>query len=106
MPTREKSDKPIDSLRPDSEKLRCPKYSQYFLLLIIVQAAHSIEEYFFGLYEVFPPAHFVSGLISTDLHVGFIALTMGARARAARAVRRIGPDGASWRRYFRADARL
>src|SRR6201987_5600794 len=34
-----------------------------FLLLILAQAAHSVEEYATRLYEVFPPAHFVSSLI-------------------------------------------
>src|SRR5215831_21229124 len=47
-----------------------------FLLLVIAQAAHSIEEYVFRLYDVFGPARFVSGLISTDLRTGFIAFNV------------------------------
>jgi hypothetical protein len=47
-----------------------------FLLLVIAQAAHSIEEYLFRLYDVFAPARFVSGLISTDLRTGFIAFNV------------------------------
>jgi hypothetical protein len=43
-----------------------------FLALISAQAAHSAEEYAFGLYEVFAPARFVSGLLSRDLATGFI----------------------------------
>jgi hypothetical protein len=43
-----------------------------FLLLILAQAAHSVEEYATRLYEVFPPAHFVSSLISKDLALGFL----------------------------------
>jgi len=43
-----------------------------FLLLIIAQAAHSIEEYVTRLYEVFAPARFVSSLISNDLAFGFL----------------------------------
>jgi hypothetical protein len=43
-----------------------------FLALVIVQAAHFLEEYHFRLYEVFAPARLVSGLISTDLRTGFI----------------------------------
>ena len=35
-----------------------------FWLLILAQAAHSIEEYVGRLYDVFPPARVVSGLIS------------------------------------------
>jgi hypothetical protein len=42
-----------------------------FLLLIVVQATHSIEEYATGLYEVFAPAGLVSGLVANDLGVGF-----------------------------------
>lgn len=47
-----------------------------FLALIVVQAVHSFEEYFFGLYEVFAPAHFVSGLVSKDLSTGFAMLNL------------------------------
>lgn len=47
-----------------------------FLVLIVVQAAHSIEEYTFRLYEVFAPARFVSGLVSNDLRTGFLILNV------------------------------
>jgi hypothetical protein len=43
-----------------------------FIALVGVQAAHSVEEYVGRLYEVFPPARFVSGLISQDLQRGFV----------------------------------
>lgn len=43
-----------------------------FLALIAAQAAHSVEEYLGKLYEVFPPARFVSGLVSGDLRRGFV----------------------------------
>jgi Protein of unknown function with HXXEE motif len=43
-----------------------------FIGLVGVQAAHSVEEYLGRLYEVFPPARFVSGLVSQDLRRGFI----------------------------------
>lgn len=42
-----------------------------FLILIVAQAAHSIEEYVFRLFDVFAPARFVSGLVSSDLASGF-----------------------------------
>ena len=42
-----------------------------FALLILAQAAHSIEEYVFRLFEVFPPARWVSGLFSANLALGF-----------------------------------
>ena len=42
-----------------------------FLLLVLAQAAHSIEEYATELYEIFPTARFISGLLSDDLATGF-----------------------------------
>jgi asparagine N-glycosylation enzyme membrane subunit Stt3 len=42
-----------------------------FFLLICAQALHSIEEYYFSLWEVLAPARFLSGLVSTDLPFGF-----------------------------------
>ena len=42
-----------------------------FLLLIISQALHSIEEYVFQLWEVLAPARFISGLFSANLELGF-----------------------------------
>ncbi len=45
-----------------------------FLLLMLAQAAHSIEEYTTELYEVFALARFVSGLVSDDLATGFVVL--------------------------------
>ena len=43
-----------------------------FIALVAAQALHSIEEYLGRLYEVFPPATFVSGLLSSNLRCGFI----------------------------------
>ena len=45
-----------------------------FLLLVLAQAAHSVEEYVTRLYEVFAPARFVSSLISNDLALGFLVV--------------------------------
>jgi hypothetical protein len=42
-----------------------------FGILIAAQATHSIEEYAFRLFDVFGPARFVSGLVSSDLSTGF-----------------------------------
>jgi hypothetical protein len=42
-----------------------------FGLLIAAQAAHSVEEYVFRLYDVFAPARFVGGLFGRDLATGF-----------------------------------
>ena len=47
-----------------------------FLALVLAQAAHSIEEYRTRLYDVFPPARFVSGLLFTDRRVGFLILNV------------------------------
>ena len=43
-----------------------------FLCLILSQAAHSIEEYCFRLYDVLAPARFISGLVSNNLAFGFV----------------------------------
>jgi hypothetical protein len=45
-----------------------------FAALIAVQALHSAEEYMGRLWAVFPPATFVTGLVSEDRRVGFIIL--------------------------------
>jgi hypothetical protein len=52
------------------------RFQATFLGLVAAQAAHSIEEYFGRIYEVFPPARFVSGLISQDLQLGFIVFNV------------------------------
>ena len=48
------------------------RFQLSFLALVATQAAHSIEEYIGRLYDVFPPARFVSGLISQNLQRGFV----------------------------------
>ena len=47
-----------------------------FLALVSVQALHSAEEYLGRLWEVFPPARTVSGLISGDLERGFVIFNL------------------------------
>lgn len=47
-----------------------------FLGLVLAQAAHSIEEYVFRLFDVFGPARFVSGLVSQNLAMGFAAVNV------------------------------
>ena len=54
-----------------------------FLALILVQAAHSLEEYVFGLYEVFVPARLASSLVSGDPAVGFAILNLAIVAFGA-----------------------
>ena len=48
-----------------------------FLWLIVAQAAHSIEEYAGRLWESFPPARLVSGLVSSDLELNAAATAEG-----------------------------
>ena len=48
------------------------RFQWSFLALVGTQAAHSVEEYRGRLYDVFPPAHFVSSLISPNLQRGFL----------------------------------
>ena len=43
-----------------------------FLLLVVAQSAHSVEEYAFRLYDVFPPARLLVSLFSDDPRRGFI----------------------------------
>jgi Protein of unknown function with HXXEE motif len=54
-----------------------PRSRWVFLVLILVQAAHSTEEYVFRLFDVFAPARFVSSLVSDDLAVGFALVNAG-----------------------------
>jgi len=48
-----------------------------FGLLIVAQAAHSVEEYAFRLFDVFGPARFVSGLFSDNIARGFAVANIG-----------------------------
>lgn len=71
-----------------------------FLILVLAQAAHSIEEYVFQLYAVFAPARFVSSLFSADIERGFIIANLllvgfGFSVYAAR-VRRGGASARAW----------
>ena len=47
-----------------------------FLLLVGAQTLHSVEEYLFRLWEVFPPARFLSGLVSQYLERGFVLINI------------------------------
>ena len=49
--------------------MRC---DQLFLGLVVLQICHSCEEFAFRLYDVFPPARFVSELVSADRAKGFL----------------------------------
>jgi hypothetical protein len=45
-----------------------------FLFLVVVQVAHSVEEYSTRLFEVFAPARVLSGFVNSDLAVGFVTI--------------------------------
>lgn len=47
-----------------------------FGALVLAQGAHSTEEYAGRLWDSFPPARFVAGLVSEDLERGFVALNV------------------------------
>ncbi len=48
-----------------------------YLLLVLAQAFHSIEEYIGRLWENFPPATWLCGVVSDDLHTGFLIINIG-----------------------------
>ena len=45
-----------------------------FGVLVAAQSAHSIEEYLGRLWQSFPPAAFLTGLISSDHELGFVVI--------------------------------
>jgi hypothetical protein len=52
------------------------RYKAAFALLVVTQAAHSVEEYVGRLWETFPPARFLTGLVSQNREWGFLALNV------------------------------
>ena len=54
-----------------------------FGALILAQAAHSVEESVGRLWESFPPARYVAGLVSSDLERGFVLLNVSLLAFGA-----------------------
>ena len=47
-----------------------------FGALLLVQAVHSVEEYIGRFWESFPPARFLTGLVSQDREWSFVALSI------------------------------
>lgn len=71
-----------------------------FLALILTQAAHSVEESAFRLYDVLLPARIVGGLISDNVPLGFAVanaalVLFGLWCYVAR-VRRAHPSWRGW----------
>ena len=54
-----------------------PRDHALFASLVVVQAAHSFEEYVGRLWEVFIPTTFLTGLISADHEIGFLVINIG-----------------------------
>jgi hypothetical protein len=65
----------IHEVRPIHDSIQAA-----FALLVVTQAAHSVEEYLGRLWETFPPARFLTGLVSQDQEWGFLALNVGLAA--------------------------
>lgn len=71
-----------------------------FLALILSQAVHSVEEYFFRLYEVLAPARWLSGVLGFNPAFGFaiantLLVSFGLWSYLAR-VRTSHPAGRRW----------
>lgn len=47
-----------------------------FLLLVLTQALHSVEEYYGRLWEVFAPAIFLSNMVSSNPERGFLIINI------------------------------
>jgi hypothetical protein len=62
--------------RSEEETRRMARIKATFGALVLAQAAHSIEEYVGRLWESFPPARFLSGLISADRELGFLIMNI------------------------------
>ena len=71
-----------------------------FLGLILSQAAHSVEEYRFRLYDVLAPARVISGMVSGNLALGFAVVNVALVAFGLWCylvpVRGRHPSGKSW----------
>jgi hypothetical protein len=48
-----------------------PRPANALLILVLVQACHSVEEYVFRLWEALPPARFVAGALGFEPALGF-----------------------------------
>ena len=48
-----------------------------FLLLVLTQGLHSIEEYIGRLWEVYPPAKFMCSIVSKNHETGFLIINIG-----------------------------
>jgi len=56
------------------------RFQLTFGALVLAQTAHSVEEYAGHLWESFPPARFLTSLVSSDLERGFVLLNVSLLA--------------------------
>jgi hypothetical protein len=66
-----------------------------FGFLVLTQAAHTIEEYIGRLWESFPPARFLTALVSTDHERGFLIINVALVGFGVWCL--LWPVGRSWR---------
>jgi hypothetical protein len=59
---------------PPTNHSRQPRIKAAFAALVVMQAAHSAEEYVGRLWESFPPARFLTGLVAADRALGFLII--------------------------------
>lgn len=52
------------------------RHKMAFGALVLTQAAHSVEEYVGRLWETFPPARFLTELVSQDQERGFLLINV------------------------------
>ena len=48
-----------------------------FLILVLLQGLHSVEEYIGKLWDVFPPAKYLTNLFSENNEIGFLIANVG-----------------------------
>ena len=48
-----------------------------FLILVLLQGLHSVEEYIGKLWDVFPPAKYLTNLFSENNEIGFLIANLG-----------------------------
>jgi hypothetical protein len=52
--------------------MKAASVDRLFLALIVAQGLHSVEEYAYRLYDVLPPARYVSELLGFERSAGFV----------------------------------
>ncbi len=71
-----------------------------FLGLVLLQALHSVEEYAFKFYEVFPPARLLDAILPGITRPGFIALNVALVVFGLWCYfRRVGPGATTAHRW-------